>query len=158
MIKVNEGVMLKTLLLLAAMSLLTFTGLYLTRSKSVLFRFDEAAAKSTGGPSFALFNPLRDRSPEQKAEAFLELLRAQPCVQVLADLPLGQERFQYLCQMEGRHQLTSWRMADREDAGNKVKMFYWARRVPSDDFKSQLWITAEKAGAHWKVVDYESWY
>lgn len=154
MIKVNEGVMIKTLLLLAVTLLAIFTGLYLTRSKSVLFRIDEAAAKSTGGPSSALFNPFRDRSPEQKVAAFLELLKAQPCAQVLADLPVPQEYFQ----MECKHQLISWRMADREDAGNKVKMFYWTRRVPSDDFKSQLWVTAEKTGDHWKVVDYESWY
>ncbi len=150
--------MSKILLLVAAILLATFVGLYLARSKSVLVRFGESSAKSTGGHSFALFNPFRDRSMEQKAAAFLELVKAQPCVQVLAGLPLNQERLQYLCQMEGQHRLASWQLADREDAGNRVKMFYWTSRIPSDDFKSQLWITMEKTDDHWKVVDYESWY
>ena len=150
--------MIKILLLFVLVSLAAFTSLYLTRSKSVLLRFGESDTKSTGGPSFVLFNPLRDRVPEQQAAAFLELVKVQPCAQALADLSLNQERVQYLCQMEGEHRLVSWRLADREESGSKAKVFYWTRRAPSADFKSQLWVTMEKTGGQWKVVNYESWY
>jgi hypothetical protein len=132
--------------------------LYSTRSKSVLYRFEKSAAKSIGGPSFSLFNPFRDRGPEQKAEAFLERVRAQPCPQVLTDLALDQDTFKYLCEKEDANRLISWRLADREEMGNKAKMFYWTRRSPSGSSASPLWVTIEKTGNQWKVVDYEGWY
>ena len=150
--------MIKIILLFAIVLLVTFTGIYLTRSKPILLRYGQSSAKSTGAASFVVFNPFRDRSPEQKAADFLELIKEQPCVQVLAGLSLNQERFQYLCQMESEHRLTSWRLADREEIGNKAKLFYWSRRTQSLDFKSQLWITMENTSGYWKVVEYESWY
>ena len=152
------GTTIKILSPIVILALVVFAYLYSTRSKSVLYRFEKSAAKSIGGPSFSLFNPFRDRSPEQKAEAFLERVRTQPCLQVLADLALDQETFKYLCEKEDANHLISWRLADREEMGNKVKMFYWTSRSPSGSSASPLWITIEKTGDQWKVVDYEGWY
>lgn len=150
--------MIKLILLAVSAIVVVFAGLYWSRSKAVLYRFDMAAAKSTGGPSFSIFNPLRDRSPEQPAETLLEQIQTQGCVQAMTSLPLDQERRQYLYGMEENHRLISWRLADREETSNKIKMFYWVRRHPHKDFKGQLWVTVEKQGEQWKVVDYESWY
>ncbi|MCW5970577.1 MAG: hypothetical protein KIT57_24550 [Blastocatellales bacterium] len=150
--------MVKLLLLASSAIVVVFVGLYWARSNAVLYRFDKAAAKSTGGPSFSIFNPLRDRSPEHAAEGLLEQIKTQGCVQAMTNLPLDQERRQYLYDMEETHRLISWRLANREGASNKIKIFYWIRRHPYNDFNRQLWVTVEKQGEQWKVVDYESWY
>lgn len=150
--------MVKLSLLAVSAIVVVCAGLYWSRSKAVLCRFDKAAAKSTGGPSFSIFNPLRDRSPEQPAEALLERIQTQGCVQAMSSLPLDQERRQYLYEMEENHRLISWRLADREENLNKIKMFYWVRRHPYNDHNGQLWVTVEKQNEQWQVVDYESWY
>jgi hypothetical protein len=150
--------MIKILSLIAVAALAAFAYLYSTRTQSVMYRFGQSEAKSIGGPSYSLFNPFRDRGPERKAETVLERVRTQPCRQALADLALDQDYFKYICDKEDANRLISWRLADREETGNKVKMFYWARRAPSGDYGSHLWLTLEKTGNQWNVVAYEGWY
>jgi hypothetical protein len=150
--------MVKILAPITVVALAVFAYLYSIKSQSALYRFGQSAAKSTGGPYFSLLNPFRDRGPEQEAEAFLARVKTQSCSQALTGLALDQETFKYLCQMEDAHRLISWRLADREETGGKVKIFYWASRTTAGNFKSQLWITVEKADDNWRVSDYESWY
>ena len=136
----------------------TTVALYAMRSRPVVWRPNEHEAKSIGGTSRSILNPFRDREPERPAEAFLNMLRANDCDKVLATVPFDQEYRSYICGKEGEHRLSSWRMTDREDTPEKVKMFYWSRREESDGVEAPLWVTVEKQAAGWQVTGHECWY
>jgi hypothetical protein len=95
--------------------------LYLFRSGPILFRrADKGNLLSEA--SFAIFNPIRDRSPERCAETFLEQLRQGECDRAVAELPEDQRR---MCYWELMETLAAWRLTDRHETPNAVRLSFW---------------------------------
>ena len=145
--------------LIALMGSVSVAALYAMRSRPVLWApYNKNETVSIGGPSFSILNPLRDRTPERPAEALLGMLKVSECEKALETVPFDREYRSYICGRETDHRLLSWRMTDREDSPEKVKMFYWANRGESAGLEAPMWVTVERRGAAWQVTDFECWY
>jgi len=131
--------------------------LYYQRSRSVLYRYLEAG-NPVKEPAFAIFNPFRDRSPEESAEAFLEVIKAGQCEQAMSGVPGALQHRQETCEREKDSPLIAWRLANRTDRPEKVKMYYRVNRKTYDGYQGQLWVTLEKHGENWQVMQYECFY
>ena len=131
--------------------------LYYRRSRSVLYRYVEAG-NPVKEPAFAIFNPFRDRSSEDSAEAFLEVIKAGQCEQAMSGVPGLLQHRQETCDREKESPLTAWRLANRTDHPEKVRMYYRVNRKTYDGYQGQLWVTLEKHGEDWQVMQYECFY
>jgi hypothetical protein len=131
--------------------------LYYQRSRSVLYRYVEAG-NPVQEPVFAIFNPFRDRSPEHSAEAFLEVIKAGQCERAMSALPDTPESRQDICEREKESPLMSWRLKNRTDEPQKVRMYYRVKRKTYGGYQGQLWVTLEKQGEEWQVKQYECFY
>ena len=76
-------VAISVLAFVAALSIGGAAYLYSVRTKAVLYRFDEPG-NPVHEPTFAVFNPFRDRSSERQAVAFLQHLKEGRCQQALS--------------------------------------------------------------------------
>jgi len=153
----RKGCLVKVIGLVAIVITLIVIGLYSLRSKAVLYRFVETGTPS-GKPLFSIFNPLRDHSSERSAEAFLERVKSTPCDQVLAELPLETKYRQYICEQESNNPLLAWRLTDREDSFEKVKIYYQVKRKNYTNYDGKVWVTVEKLDGQWRTTHYESIY
>ena len=142
------------MLLLAALA----THAYTRRAKPILFRIvDQADPVKT--PSMLILNSFRDRGAEGAATAFLEKLKAGQCQQAVENLYDKDAAYrQYICERESKYPLQSWSLADREEQLSKVRMYFWNNRPGYNGEVGQLWMTAEKQGNQWRVINYECWY
>ena len=131
--------------------------LYYQRSRSVLYRYVEAG-NPVKEPAFSIFNPLRDRSPERSAEAFLENIKAGQCERTMSALPDTPEHRQEVCEREKASPLVSWRLTNQSDESQKSRMYYRVKRKTYDGYQGQLWVTLEKHGPDWQVTRYECFY
>jgi hypothetical protein len=155
----TKGKWLKWSLLVVALALtVAIVALYAMRSRPVVWRSDKHEAESIGGPYRSILNPFRNREPERPAEVFLNMLKTNDCESALATLPFDGEYQSYICRKEAEHHLLSWRMTDREDTPEKVRMFYWSQREESEGLEAPVWVTVEKQAAGWQVTGYECWY
>ena len=139
------------------MAVLIAVGLYLMRSRAVLYRAS-SIPDGTGEPAFCVFNPFRDREPERSADAFLTSLKELRCTESVAKLPLTEDQRLYICEKEAEHVLESWRLENREDSLTKTRLFYWHWRKDYGESHERLWITVEKVSDKWQVTDFECWY
>ena len=121
------------------LAMLLATALYLMRAHSVLYG-GSAIPDGTGEPKFCVFNPFRDRDPEEACEVFLNSLKQQHCEESVAKLPLTEDQRRYTCEKEMEHLLEYWRLKNREDSPDKTRLFYW--HWPTDnDSHERLWMT-----------------
>jgi hypothetical protein len=90
-------VVLKVLVFAVVIVLGLAAYLYYQRSRSVLFRYVEAG-NPVKEPAFAIFNPFRDRSSEESAEAFLEVIKAGQCEQAMSGVPGALQHRQETCE------------------------------------------------------------
>jgi hypothetical protein len=86
------------------------------------------------------------------------MLKPNNCDTALAMLPFDAKYRSYISGKEAEHHLLSWRLADREDTPEKVRVLYWSRREDSEDLEDPVWVTVEKQAAGWQVIGYECWY
>ncbi|MGC2248020.1 MAG: hypothetical protein WA609_15540, partial [Terriglobales bacterium] len=72
----------------------------------------------TNMPISITMNPLRDRTIERTAIAFVEQMRDGNCRQLLAawEKDYRRKRAQFICDSETQHPLISWKIAQWEDA------------------------------------------
>ncbi len=150
-------VVLKVLVFAVVLVLGLTAYLYYQRSRSVLYRYVEAG-NPVQEPAFAIFNPFRDRSPEHSAEAFLEVIKAGQCERAMSALPNMPEYRQDICEREKGSPLMSWRLKNRTDEPQKVRMYYRVNRKTDDGYQGQLWVTLEKQSEEWQVKQYECFY
>ena len=150
---------LKRFLVVVVLALtVSIVALYTMRARAVLWRPYKSETKSIGGPSLSILNPFRNREPELPAEVFLNMLKTNDCDTALSTLPFDGAYRSYICRKEAEHHLFSWRMTDREDTPERVRMFYWSRREESAGIEAPVWMTVEKQSAGWQVTGYECWY
>ena len=130
---------------------------YSMRSSSVLYRFSEKG-DPVKEPAFSIFNPFRDRGPENRAEFFLTLLKEGKCEEATAILSFTPERRQEVCGREANSPLLAWKLTNRTDNSDTTRMYYRAHRKNYHGYQGQLWVTVEKRGSDWQVAKYECFY
>src|SRR5215471_10346184 len=97
---------------------LVFIGylLWLSNQPPVLARSEERDPL-TRMPLSITMNPLRDRSLERIANAFITEMRDGNCRQLLAawEKDYRKKRAAFICDSEAQHPLISWRLVEWED-------------------------------------------
>jgi predicted SnoaL-like aldol condensation-catalyzing enzyme len=115
-------------------------------------------------PISITMNPLRDRTVERTANAFVAEMRDGNCRKVLADWEKDyrKKRADFLCDSERQHPLISWNLVEWEDAPPLVILHYKGQRysTPAQDstYKDLFSVTEEKKDAGWVVTKYDSFY
>ena len=148
---------LKVMILVVVLLVAFAAYLYHQRSRSVLYRYIEAG-NPVKEPAFAIFNPIRDHSPEDSAEAFLDVIKAGQCERAISALPGTLQGHQETCEREKESPLMAWRLANRTDQPEKVRIYYRVNRKDYEGYQGQLWISLEKHGEDWRVTQYECFY
>lgn len=146
-------------LLVVAGTIMVGLGTYLLvmQSRSVLYRYFEAGSP-TKEPAFVIFNPFRDRHPENVAEIFLQRMKEGKCQDVMSELIHDIQYQQDTCEHERTNSLTSWQLRNRADEPQSVRLYYQVGREKFPDLKGQVWVTVEKRGDQWQVTRYDRSY
>jgi hypothetical protein len=131
--------------------------MYLGFSNPVFLRIKDPTTVDPK-PLLVIFNPFRNRDAEHRAEAFLGEMKLGRCKFAMATLVDDEKHRQYICDKEVEHALLSWRLSDRHDEGRKIKIYYTVLRGGYSGFDGHTWLTVEKVGQSWQVIDYECWY
>ena len=151
------AVVLKLLILAATLMLGIVAYLFVMQSRSVLYRYFETGSP-TKEPVFAIFNPFRDRLPERSTENFLQRLKDGACQSAMSGLAYELQYQQETCEHEMTNALTTWRLTNRTDEPQSVRLYYQVGRKKYPDLKGQVWLTVEKRGNHWEVTRYDRSY
>lgn len=141
----------------AAVLILSIVILFIMQSDSVLYRYVEVG-DPTKEPAFAIFNPFRDRQPEKSAEDFLLRLKHGDCQSAMSELVHRLQYQQDTCEHEKSKTLTTWRLRNRTDEHQSVRMYYLVGRQTYRDLRGQVWVTVEKRGNRWHVIRYDRSY
>jgi len=126
-------------------------------SKPVIWSFKESGDVSPV-PSFAIFNPFREKQSEVEAEKVLNLLKNGDCEKVIMNLKYKDGRYEYLCENELSNKLEAWELAYRKDGEKTVELFYRIKRFPDSEYIWNLKIDLEKVENEWEVTDIGSIY
>ena len=121
---------------------------------SVLWAYREAG-DPLDEPSFLILNPLRDRAPERAADEFLAALKAGRAEAALS--PLHAPNGDTLQEKERQYRIAAWRLRNRTDSADRVRLFFRVVRVGGGD-GDPLWLDVVKRGDRWQVASLECWY
>lgn len=100
----------------------------------------------------AILNPLRDRHPEQVADAFLKGLQANHC-----------EADDEICEYAlPRHRISDWRLVNRADNADTVKLYFQLTKYgtsgPGFSLSGEGMILLVKGTTGWQVTNYSSYF
>ena len=118
----------------------------------------------TNMPISITMNPLRDRTIERTASAFIKQMSEGNCRTLLADWERDyrRKRAQFICDSETQHPLISWNIVEWEDAPPLVILHYKGKRysTPAQNatYEDLFSITEEKKSEGWTVTKYDSFY
>lgn len=118
----------------------------------------------TNMPVTITMNPLRDRTIERTAAAFIMQMRDGNCRQLLVawEKDYRKKRAQFICDSETQHPLISWNIVEWEDAPPLIILHYKGERYSTPaqaaTYKDLFSITEEKKNGGWVVTKYDSFY
>jgi hypothetical protein len=113
-----------------------------------LFRFKDPATVDAANGLFVVLNPLRDRQPERAADAFLRAMQSGRCEQLLGFYDAHSR--EDICGRERVYPITGWKLLDRSDTGDQVRLFYLTfRPMPANTF-----VTLVRTTGGWRVQSY----
>ena len=149
----------------AGLLVLVFLGYlnWLSNQGPVLSRSEERDPLSRMPLSITM-NPLRDRTIERTANAFIVQMRDGNCRQVLAawERDYRKKRARFLCDSETQHPLIRWNLVEWEDAPPLVILYYKGERYSSASqeatYKDLFSVTLEKRDGPWTVTKYDAFY
>jgi len=136
---------------------------WLSNQGPVLARSEERDPL-TNMPISITMNPLRDRTIERTASAFIKQMSEGNCQQLLADWEKDyrRKRARFICDSETQHPLISWNIVEWEDAPPLVILHYKGERysTPAQNatYKDLFSITEERKAVGWVVTKYDSFY
>ncbi|MCZ2391525.1 MAG: hypothetical protein LC113_10665 [Acidobacteria bacterium] len=125
-------------------------------ARSVIWTFKERGDPS-GEPGFVIFNPFREKRSEAEAEKVLNLLKNGKCEKVVQSLEY-KESYTNICEKEALYTLEDWKLSNRRDGENVVRLFYRVKRMSQSDYVEGVWIDLEQTRDGWKVKDIEAIY
>jgi hypothetical protein len=115
-------------------------------------------------PLSITMNPLRDRTLERNANAFITEMRDGNCRQLLAawEKDYRKKRANFICDSETQHPLISWNLVEWEETPPLLILHYRGKRYssPQQDatYKDLLSVTLENRGGAWSVTKYDAFY
>lgn len=136
------------IIVVAAIALRTF-------APPVLWSYQEPGSLSAA-PAFVLFNPLRDRAPEMKADEFLSLIKAGKCREAVANARLERFDTEKFCERESVYKLTGWQLRFRADRERLVELTVLPIR--GEQLGVEMWIELREESGDWKVTAVNAFY
>jgi len=136
---------------------------WLSNQGPVLTRSEERDPL-THMPLSITMNPLRDRTIENTAGAFMKQMRDGNCRQLLGawEKDYRKKRADFICASETQHPLISWNLVEWEDAPPLVILHYKGERYSTTaqdaTYKDLFSVTEEKKENGWVVTKYDSFY
>jgi hypothetical protein len=115
-------------------------------------------------PNSISLNPLRDRSSERVASAYLNAIRNGHCEEELAGWAKDYRKkyARFICDSEAGHPLLSWKLVDWEDDPPLRLLRYRGQRLNSPagpgTYKELFSLTLENKDGTWEVTKYEAMY
>jgi hypothetical protein len=115
-------------------------------------------------PLSITMNPLRDRTLERNANAFITEMRDGNCRQLLAawEKDYRKKRANFICDSETQHPLISWNLVEWEETPPLLILHYRGQRYSSPKleatYKDLLSVTLENRGGAWSVTKYDAFY
>ncbi len=137
--------------------------MWLNNQGPVLSR-SEGRDPLSGIPNSISLNPLRDRSSENVAAAFIRAMRDGRCREQLADWSKDYRKkyAAFICESEAQHPLVSWDLVEWEDTPPlRILHYRGKRRNAGDDkttYKELFSVTEDNRGGEWIVTKYEAMY
>lgn len=109
----------------------------------------------TGDHNYVLFNPFRDRAPEQAADAYLEAMRRGNCAEAARlstnpNLPNELTCDQLQNEYRNARNLFVQRLRDRKENQGNVVLYY----SNSGAGVEGNWVAVRQTGAGWRVVSF----
>jgi len=159
--KAQIGIAVGSALLLVAIALGYLN--WLSNQGPVLARSEERDSL-THMPLSITMNPLRDRTIERIANAFIAQMRDGNCRQLLAawEKDYRKKRADFICASESQHPLISWQIVEWEDAPPLVILHYKGQRYSTAaqdaTYKDLFSVTEEKKDNGWVVTKYDALY
>jgi hypothetical protein len=149
----------------AGLLVLVFLGyLYWLSGQPPVLARSEERDPLTQMPLTITMNPLRDRTIERTANAFIVQMRDGNCQQLLVawQKDYRKKRAKFICDSEAQHPLISWNLVEWEDAPPLTILHYKGQRysTPAQDstYKDLFSVTLEKRDGPWTVTKYDSFY
>ena len=118
----------------------------------------------TNMPLSITMNPLRDRTVERAAGAFISQMRDGNCRNLLTawEKDYRRKRAAFICTSETQHPLISWTLVEWEDAPPLIILHYKGERYssPAQDatYKDLFSVTLENREGPWTVTKYDAFY
>jgi hypothetical protein len=148
-----------------AMLVLVFLGYlgWLNNQPPVLSKSEERDTL-TGIPNSISLNPLRDRTSEKTAAAFIRAMKDGQCKQELSEWEHDYRRkyAAFICDSEEKHPLLGWQLVDWEDQPPLRILHYRGKRLSapgeSTTYSGLLSVTLEKRTGDWDVTKYDAMY
>ena len=159
--KAHVGIAVGSAVLLVAIALGYVA--WLSNQGPVLAR-SEDRDPLTQMPLSITMNPLRDRTIEHTASAFIAQMRDGNCRKLLAawEKDYRKKRADFICASEAQHPLIGWKLVEWEDARPLVILHYKGERyfTPAQDatYRDLLSVTEEKKDDGWAVTKYDAMY
>ncbi|MFZ0730904.1 MAG: hypothetical protein WAM79_01140 [Candidatus Sulfotelmatobacter sp.] len=155
--KTQIGIAVGTALVLV----LAFVGYFwwLSNQGPVLSRSEDKDAL-TGLPISIQMNPLRDRSTEHAAAAFLREIRDGHCDEMLNqwEHDYHKKYARFICSSEAKHPLVSWQLADWQESPPFIILCFRGQRQNGPGqpgtYQDYFSVTTQKEGGKWVVTKY----
>jgi hypothetical protein len=118
----------------------------------------------SGTPNSIKLNPLRDRTSEKIAAAFMRAMKDGNCRQELSEWEHDYRRkyAAFICDSEAKHPLIGWQLVDWDDRPPLRILQYRGKRLnsPGDatTYTGLLSVTLEKRAGRWNVTKYDALY
>jgi hypothetical protein len=118
----------------------------------------------TGIPNSISLNPLRDRTSEKEAAAFIRAMKDGKCTEELSGWEHDYRRkyAAFICDSEAKHPLLGWQLVDWEDQPPlRILHYRGKRRNASGDgttYTGLLSVTLEKKTGEWDITKYDAMY
>jgi hypothetical protein len=109
-------------------------------------------ASASQGPTFILFNPLRNRRPERIAAQFLEQLKLGECSKAVSGLPIPLDTQVTMCEKEGQAALASWTLKNRFELDDVVTLHYALRREGFEGFGGDGFFQIQEVSGDWRII------
>jgi hypothetical protein len=147
---------MKRLLIILALPVI-IAAAYLTFAGPILYR-SKVEDACCGITRFVLLNPFRDRSREVVAEQLLAAMKEGHCTEIVATMPLSDERRKLICREESRLHYVTWRLKDREDQNAQQSKLFYLRWSTGESIPSAAWIDLKEQNREWQVVGFNPVY
>ena len=146
--------------------LLVFFGylIWLNNQGPVLSRSQDRDPLS-GAPNSISLNPLRDRSSERAASAYIRAMRDGRCAEQLSawQKDYRKKYAAFICDSEAQHPLLSWKIVDWEDTPPLRILHYRGTRRNATGgadgtYGEPFSLTLENRDGNWVVTKYDAMY